>query len=279
MRFMLFIGGSVIYLGLYFVWFGGEQILNHRFMFFDDELLIIIKYWLPGIALVFWGALCIRDVKIELQEVEDKSAKAIIESGGAHRGLFYLYLRPFDTTGKFHIAARAPNLFNTEQYKRPGQNSLERVCADALKKIAPLIGLGGRGEIECGPGSAGLVDDWRIKISQAMQTATFSFIIPSANEGTLWEFGEINSKQLFSKTIIIMPPSTGDFVFVGEDDYKTLWEAARTACSQRYGIDLPEYAARGALLPYDQRVFDWHRADISTNPKVMLRSINWLMSK
>jgi hypothetical protein len=195
--------------------------------------------------------------------------------------LFSLYLRQFDITGKVHVEKAPANLFSWEQYDRPGQDALERLCADAVRQTAPLIGLGDRGEIEYGFGSAGLIeDDWKEKISKVMTTAAYIFIIPSANAGTLWEIGEVKRKQLFWKTVVIMPPSSGAFSYAEEHGYKGVWEHASVACFREHGTKLPEYAASGALLRLDDISSIWYRRDLDNpDPRAIAKAINELMGQ
>src|SRR5262249_13570850 len=152
--------------------------------------------------------------------------------------LFSLYLRPFDIEGKLLVEPQREyvSVFSWwGMVDRPGKDALERLLADAVKRTAPLVGLGSHGKIEFGFGSAGLAPDWKDRVSKIMETASYIFVVPSAHEGTLWELGEIKKKGYFDKSVFIMPRVDPPFQYSGAQDYKQVWDEARAACEREHG--------------------------------------------
>src|SRR5262249_27589061 len=160
---------------------------------------------------------------------------------------------------------------------RPGKDALERLLADAVKRTAPLVGLGSHGKIEFGFGSAGLAPDWKDRVSKIMETASYIFVVPSVHEGTLWELGEIKKKGYFDKSGFIMPRVDPPFQYSGAQDYKQVWDEARAACEREHGIDLPEYVSSGALFRFDEQSRVCRvEGSLEARPREVAKAINKL---
>lgn len=273
---MKWVGQAVVYLGLYIIWSGTFGQEDSRIRGIDWS--IAIPSMLFGILILLAGAgLTTAAMKREQEEV-DAATKSRFGAGGSGNGTsFSLFLRPFDVMGKFAIERPPANLFAWEQYDRPGLDALERVLADALKPTAPLEGLDGRGDVDFGPGTAGVVSDWKASIEAAMKQAAYIFVVPSANKGTLWEIGEIKSRDYVNKAVFVMPPTVYPFKFVGIGRYEILWEAAREACAREHRIDIPTYKPEGCLFLIDGARSIREVAFRGIEPEKVAKTINELM--
>lgn len=236
------------------------------------ELLVFFGVFATGLFISMSG------MRSE-QNAADDHAKGTF--GGWQRpddgGPYSLFLRTFDLTGKMTLERPASNPFSWDQYDRPGKDALERLFADALARTAPLIGLGGHGDVELGPGLAGFIENWHERVENAMKHAAYIFVIPSANEGTLWEIGILKSQDYFEKTVFIMPPSVPPFKFTGDGQYKDFWEAARLTCASELHIELPPYREKGGIFLMKDRAPIRGKSFAGFDPRSVARTINSLM--
>jgi hypothetical protein len=248
---MRWLGYIVTLFGLYVTYAGTVAQYDYRWGSLNFDWRIAVVFSLVGGGIVTLGTfLTNQGLKTE-QVAADRYANAVV--GGEDNVpeqpyLFSLYLRPFDISGVFRIRPPPTDVFNWDQYDRPGDDALERLLADAVIRTAPLVGLGPRGDVEFGFGSAGFVADWKDKIRESMDAAAFVFVVPAANEGTLWEIGEIKSRSHFDKAIFIMPPTVAPFVCLSLRDYTCAWEGAREACARKHELRLPPYSPSGMLF-------------------------------
>ena len=279
---MNWIGQGILYLGLYIVYSGtfGQQGARTSGM----DWSIALPFILVGMAVVAagfgisWAAMKSTQITLDTDaSTRFKPNSSSNDSPARSSGTFSLFLRPFDITGKLIIEKAPSNLFSWDQYDRPGTDALERMLADAVQPTSPLIGLGAHGDIEFGPGTAGFVPDWKNNIADAMKDAAYIFIVPSANEGTLWEVGEIKNRDYVHKTVFIMPPTVSPFKFIGDGDYKEFWEAARTACAREHQIELPRYKPEGSLFLIDGKSAVREAAFQGFTPRPVAKAINGLM--
>ncbi|MGA2405868.1 MAG: hypothetical protein ABSF81_03840 [Bacteroidales bacterium] len=126
---------------------------------------------------------------------------------------FFLYLRPFNSTGRLPITVRVNKVYT----KFPGSSpktygeiedlDLEQELTRALEPCAPLVALGKPGEHI----GAGLIktDDqsWQSLFLDLSSRATAIFIVPGTTEGTRWELDSLaKDEALRKKTILIIPP-------------------------------------------------------------------------
>jgi hypothetical protein len=237
-------------------------------------------YFWPGIVLgavvIAAGTGLIRKGEQTIQKTRDLGAQEIFKNPEGKR--FSLYLRPFETSGTFVIGTTTGKIFDFAEYDRPGAEALERLFADAFRRTAPLVGLGGHGDIEFGPGTAGFIPNWKEEIVKAMVATTYIIVVPSANLGTLWEIGEIRARNFYFKSIFIMPPDAKFRNMPGVPDYAEPWQAARTSCMREFGMLLPPYEAKGAIfqMKSDQELASINRCKFST-PSDVVKSVNRLV--
>ena len=212
------------------------------------------------------------------QRTSDEEAKNTFAGGtGQGSAPFSLFLRSFDITGKLKIERPASLPFMWDQYDRPGNDTLERLLADAVVRTAPLIGLGGHGDVEFGPGLAGFVEDWQGRVEKAMNEAAYVFIVPSANVGTLWEIGVLKNRGYLDRTIFVMPPSIPPFKFTGDGEYKDFWEAARIACANEHQMELPPYRPNGGLFQMGEKTATRGKPFVGFEPRDVAKTINKLI--
>lgn len=273
---MKWVGQAILYLGLYIIWSGTFGQPNARFGGIDWS--IAVPFGLLGIAVLAAGAAITNSAMTKTQEEEDEISRTTLESPNPGTA-FSLFLRPFDTTGKLKIEKAPGNLFSWEQYDRPGIDALERMLADAVADTARLIGLGTRGDVEFGPGTAGFVADWKSKVEQAAQSASYIFVVPSANEGTLWEIGLIKQRGYFAKSVFIMPPTVPPFKFDGVGEYKEVWKLARLACRSAHQIELPIYDSGGCMFLIDGSAVVRKEPFDGFTPRDVAKAINKLVQK
>jgi hypothetical protein len=237
-----FIGNAIGYVGLYFIYmasFGNS----------GDGI-----YW-PGLLL--GGVVAMVGVgvtKIGLharQDREDTKAQRTLRAGDLKGHA--LYLRSFETDGKFEIKRDSGDIFDWDQFDRAGADSIERLMAGAFERSGLLIGAGGHGGAELGAAAGGYLEDWQPVVAKAIQTASWIVIIPSAQPGTLWEIGKLQDCGALGKTIFVMPPSADPISYSGPVPLSRLWASAREACEREYGMMLPAYDRYGALFRIDPR--------------------------
>jgi hypothetical protein len=120
---------------------------------------------------------------------------------------YSLYLRPFFTSDRLvdindtpNTSPAAPGYFYT-----PKDFDLEESLSGSLKGWAPLIGVGpqasrvGAGTVEVS------TDSWKESVASLAKVATFIFVFPGYQAGTLWEIEYLKDKELFRKTAFIRP--------------------------------------------------------------------------
>ncbi len=90
-------------------------------------------------------------------------------------------------------------------------------------------------------------------------------MIPSINEGILWELDLILKEGFLGKVIFVMPPSKG-LVFATSCEVKSLWEKTRAAFLER-GLTIPEYRHSGAFFQcFNGRIYI-QKMPTSRNPR------------
>jgi len=144
---------------------------------------------------------------------------------------YFLYLRPFATTGRVPILRKRVNVDMRRmsplrprstpdlQYMGGVWDDLETVLAEAVRPIAPLIGLGRPGE-QVGMGRIETSEEnWRKEFHRLAQGARAILLVPSLDQGTWYEFATIRrDRALRRKTVLVIPPRSsgrpdGDFDF------------------------------------------------------------------
>lgn len=127
---------------------------------------------------------------------------------------YYLYLRPFSSTGKIPVLLKSKTCsYKTtpvSQKKRSHTNvwgDLETTIAEAIEPLGTFLALGRPGE-HIGAGRV-LTDDlhWKDEFSHLAHGAIQILVVPSTHPGTIWELHQLLSDpNLLRKTIFILPP-------------------------------------------------------------------------
>jgi hypothetical protein len=182
------------------------------------------------------------------QFARDEEAREIDEKllTGWSGSTYFLYLRPFETTGKMNTIV----LGTIARSSRAGPENLsvsipgvefEALLRAALESWGPLIGLGAPGE-QLGAGRLPVEDSkWQAAVRRLVRNADTVFIIPGGTRGALWEFRHLLKRGYLRRTVVVMPPKALDL------DMVSLWSEARTALAPA-GVKLPEYSATGAFI-------------------------------
>lgn len=129
---------------------------------------------------------------------------------------FFLYLRPFASTGTVSILKRAARMKKATwdiSLDLPGKvvwDDLEAVLARALQPIAPLVALGLPGEQLGASRWAASEDDWQDLIVDLLDQAALVFALPSSHGGTKWELDGIFEVDDWRRKTIFIVPSSGN---------------------------------------------------------------------
>ena len=175
-----------------------------------------------------------------------------------------LYLRPFDSTNRFvfeqvvqNNLGPAGNLINPDRRGRERQKDLERIYAEALQDIARLEAMGRPGEHEGAIRVESRDEDhvWKNKISYLMMECIPIFILPSSNQGTVWEMTRAKELGVLSKTIFIMPAGDQN----RNKEYREYWDYHAERLKVLLGVELPKYYSSGAWFRFDE---NWKVRDI-----------------
>jgi hypothetical protein len=180
----------------------------------------------------------VRDRKASQAERDAEAEQIVHEiSAGGNWRKYFLYLRPFETTGQMNVIVSQL----TGGYGEKKAMDFETLLRKALEPWGPFIGLGTPGE-HLGAGRAPVEDSrWQARVRRLIKNADTVFIIPGGTAGTLWEFRHLFKSDYLRRTVVVMPPKALDL------DIGTLWSEAQSALTPT-GVKLPEYSARGAFI-------------------------------
>ncbi len=128
---------------------------------------------------------------------------------------YYLYLRPFESTGVIRVMIRdelvyprGPVLGARTPLESTHWADLETILAQIVEPSGPLIALGAPGE-QIGAGRLACSDErWRAEFLFLAARARALFVVPSSHQGTTWEIIQVLEREpLLRKTIFLIPPS------------------------------------------------------------------------
>lgn len=144
-----------------------------------------------------------------VQRRRDKRASARLDDQKQGRSTFFLYLRPFASTGGVQIV-RSITLKPTRHRSMlvTRWNDIEALLARYLEPYGPLVGLGRPGE-QIGAGRIPSDSEgWQELVTSLAATARLLFLLPAMDSGTRWEMDLVLARaDLLSKTIFIVPGS------------------------------------------------------------------------
>jgi hypothetical protein len=201
----------IAYLGALLVLFGGMVALAAETGALVGSALVLVG----AVVLIFfviWFRAAGRADERTAQRGRDRRAAALLEdmkNGGIE---FFLYLRPFASTGGVQIVRSI-----TPRRVRGGVvtgvlevcwNDLEALLAKCLEPHGPLIGLGRPGE-QIGAGRITSDEEsWQKLVTALAANARLLFLLPALDSGTRWEMDLVFSQPgLLGKTIFIVPGS------------------------------------------------------------------------
>lgn len=203
----------------------------------DVAQILMVVFGLLAYLVIDIGGKSIRKREQEAaQRIRDANARKVYEellgNGSTDtavperlRNTYFLYLRPFVSTGKVKIVLKSgmtkrgvlatttttidyPGYGRTSLYKRyVNWGDLETELAAALESYGPLIALGKPGE-QIGSGRIQSTEEtWRADFFRLAKGARLIFLLPSTHEGTKWEIERIlENHHLIRKCIFIVPP-------------------------------------------------------------------------
>src|SRR4051794_7084937 len=121
---------------------------------------------------------------------------------------------------------------------------IERLLAEMMEGVAPLVALGEPGEHE-GAGRATVAEaEWHDAVTDLLRTCRYAFVLPSYHAGTVWEIDHIMTWRLHVKTIFIMPSSDPELRI----DMREHWVRAAEALAACCKITLPPYDPEGGFF-------------------------------
>jgi hypothetical protein len=141
---------------------------------------------------------------------------------------FYLFLRPFTSTGDVKIVLQAQLAKRTSanivtydygEFGRTWRWRLDVIWGDLETELSmlfgqdlPLLALGRPGE-QIGAGRVQSTEDsWRTDLQLLAESADGILVIPSTHEGTKWEIANLmENRKLIRKCIFIVPPEVSMF--------------------------------------------------------------------
>jgi len=193
------------------------------------------------------------------QERRDQRAQAVLAyaKSGIRARAFCLYLRPFDSTGRLPVTNVAAVGMDAISQDTDFEMILRKALArpDRLRSrrsgwslwsTLDLVGLG-YGEPMLGAGRAYSTDaEWREAFTALAEVAELIVVVPSAHPGTLFELSWLAERDMWAKTILVMPEA----VPPEQETIERRWNDARAAAGAA-GIILPAYERKGLLFKID----------------------------
>lgn len=181
----------------------------YYFSYFLDSMVQLI---LILIAIFIFGYL---SQKIAQIAIDIKTKKLVSDLDRDVERKFFLYLRPFNTTGNVNFESKPVSLpFAYSSFEHNVYSiDLEFNLRKSLRFFAPLIGLGSPGE-HIGIGRYKTSNEnWKPVVEMLMHRAQGIFFIPGSQAGTIWEMQKIFSDNiLLEKTVWIIPVSKDNMV-------------------------------------------------------------------
>jgi hypothetical protein len=193
---------------------------------------------------------------------------------------FFLYLRPFCSTGRLSIILSHVQRWQTipgrrtRTWREVDEIDLETEFARALEPYGNLVGLGHPGE-HAGAGRAAIDDaDWQGAFVSLAERADAIFVVPATTEGTSWELDQLLARREWArKTYLVVPPSPRlRFAF---EFGVSLGDHTRVPRSPQFDLKLgtsPGDHARDALRSLKQRGFELDPNDTGRLLKLAKRS-------
>lgn len=107
-------------------------------------------------------------------------------------------------------------------------------------------------------------DTWWVNFEALASQAAIIFVFPETSESLLREVVYLKAKGALQKTLLVMPPASipvlgwsADYpsLTTGGDDKakQERWSSTRKTWRTAFGVSLPEYSSRGALIELDEQ--------------------------
>ncbi len=221
----------------------------------DASFVYFLKLSFLAISVAVAGLLIAALDERRTQRRRDKLAAKILKrlktNPSKVKTNFFVYLRPFFTTGNMPVERQRgglraaipllPRYFEDRVDSRSVE--LEKMIAKALVPSGLLIGLGKPGE-QIGAGRIVTGEtNWQNEVCLLVKYAKLLILIPSERPGTRWEVCLMRDGGYLEKCIFIMPPK----LYFSSIDIESVWEQTFKIL-RKDGFNLPAYCSSGLLF-------------------------------
>jgi len=266
--------------GGYIIWTGIEAVLTGNPPSTMSFLPMLPLVFFPLVAVIFVMICAVSRRKRGEQRLRDEESRALLDR--IHKGEslgrpLFVYLRPFSA--------------------KEEQTATETLVIQLFEQRGTLVCVHERGSAY-GMGRIAFRDDeWQQGVLEICERATAIVIYPAASAGTLWELGQLSSRDWLDRTFFFMPPniplhglSSAVVRLMGSEqraqveelnDLRGSWERVRTRCRE-IGLELPAYRDEGGLFRMAARRAEWvslfgHEHLVGRSPAQALESLNPLL--
>ncbi|MCI4664823.1 MAG: hypothetical protein MRY74_08880 [Neomegalonema sp.] len=162
---------------------------------------------------------------------------------------FVLYLRAPESSSEFKLvlpgAAGA-----TGGCSAPRSDALECLLFAAMKLNLPNSVVGGEPSNDA---------DWKGAVARAIKLADWILVVPTANDGGVWQLREILRQDALARTIFVMP--SHDFAWASKSSaepprdgaYDEIWRHDMLELTAQLGLQFPHYDPWGAFFTFSAR--------------------------
>jgi hypothetical protein len=182
--------------------------------------------------------------KLEQGPIDDNAAEILAKVRAGQDCRFFLYLRPFELTGRLPV--KDPKYDNSPfpwtKYQAGHFFDLETSLRNAVAAAgSPLTTLGRPGEA-VGAGRMLVSDEeWQKAFEELARSAQGIVVLPWHTSGVLWEMDWLRKNGLLHKTLFVQP-AHGQ---VGND-----WNNFRAAALE-IGLLFPDFRKQGSIFKVD----------------------------
>lgn len=222
-------------------------------------------WWVLGVmvlvaAITEWkGRHIKKDHEMEVQAQRERALQNRIHESIRTNNIipYYLYFRPFDSTGAILLPDLDPNS-ETNYLTEFGTADLQSLEVYLGRAVYPaeILGLGKKGETFGAARIEVSDEEWKKEATLLAKHAIGIFLIPSHHAGTKWELNLLKSNlDLLKKTIFLMPPRLLLGLRIKKNKQFNIqkeWELTREQLTT-FNILLPAYHKKGLLFTLNNK--------------------------